>query len=208
MDNTKPMKSTKIYAIIITALFAALTAVFSQISIPIGPVPVNLALLAVFTAAGLLSPGRAVLSQVVYLLLGRRGRPGVLRFPRRVCRACRADGRLYCWVYCCGAYHFPAAQAVRQKNPYGNPIHYCWSCALLRVWYGVVCNQHRNRNIGSADGLRRAFLNRRRRENRRSDAPDSPAEKSGINSAPLCRGAFWHRGFLYPSVTGLSSSFY
>lgn len=73
MDNTKPMKSTKIYAIIITALFAALTAVFSQISIPIGPVPVNLALLAVFTAAGLLSPGRAVLSQVVYLLLGAVG---------------------------------------------------------------------------------------------------------------------------------------
>ncbi len=75
MDNTKPMKSTNIYAIIITALFAALTAVFSQISIPIGPVPVNLALLAVFTAAGLLSPGRAVLSQVVYLLLGAVGVP-------------------------------------------------------------------------------------------------------------------------------------
>ena len=56
-------------------LFAALTAVFSQISIPIGPVPVNLALLAVFTAAGLLSPGRAVLSQVVYLLLGAVGGP-------------------------------------------------------------------------------------------------------------------------------------
>ena len=75
MDNTKPMKNTKTYAIIITALFAALTAAFSQIFIPIGPVPINLALLAVFTAAGLLSPGRAVLSQVIYLLLGAAGVP-------------------------------------------------------------------------------------------------------------------------------------
>ena len=75
MDNTKPMKNTKTYTIIITALFAALTAVFSQISIPIGPVPVNLALLAVFTAGGLLSPGRAVLCQVIYLLLGAVGVP-------------------------------------------------------------------------------------------------------------------------------------
>lgn len=75
MDNTKPMKNTKTYAIIITALFAALTAAFSQIFIPIGPVPINLALLAVFTAAGLLSPGRAVLSQVIFLLLGAAGVP-------------------------------------------------------------------------------------------------------------------------------------
>lgn len=207
MDNTKPMKSTKIYAIIITALFAALTAVFSQISIPIGPVPVNLALLAVFTAAGLLSPGRAVLSQVVYLLLGAVGVPVFSGFRGGFAVLAGPTGG-YIVGYIVAALTIPCCSSGSAKNPYGNPIHYCGPCALLHVRYGMVCNQHRNRNIGSADGLRRAFLNRRRRENRRSDAPDSPSEKSGINSAPLCRGAFWHRGFLYPSVTGLSSSFY
>ena len=37
-----------VYGMVITALFTALTVVCAQISIPIGPVPINLALLAVF----------------------------------------------------------------------------------------------------------------------------------------------------------------
>lgn len=75
MDHTKSIKQTKTYSMIITALFAALTAVFSQIAIPIGPVPVNLALLAVMTAGGLLGMGRAVMSQLIYLLVGAVGVP-------------------------------------------------------------------------------------------------------------------------------------
>lgn len=57
------------------ALFTALMAVFSQISIPIGPVPINLALLAIFTAGGLLSAGQAVCSVLLFLLLGAAGLP-------------------------------------------------------------------------------------------------------------------------------------
>lgn len=45
--------------LIYCALFAALTAVFSQIAIPIEPVPVNLALFSVFVAGGLLARQRA-----------------------------------------------------------------------------------------------------------------------------------------------------
>lgn len=41
-----------VYGMVITALFTALTVVCAQISIPIGPVPINLALLAVFAAGG------------------------------------------------------------------------------------------------------------------------------------------------------------
>lgn len=75
MEHTKSVKSSRTYALVITALFAALTAAFSQISIPIGPVPVNLALLAVCTAGGLLPTGRAVMSQVIFLLVGGAGIP-------------------------------------------------------------------------------------------------------------------------------------
>ena len=39
------------------ALFAALTAVCSQLAIPIQPVPINLALLSVYIAGGLLGGG-------------------------------------------------------------------------------------------------------------------------------------------------------
>lgn len=78
MDNTKSVRNiraTKTYGIIITAFFAALTAVCSQISIPIGPVPINLAWFSVFSAAGLLGLKKGILSQVVYVLLGAVGVP-------------------------------------------------------------------------------------------------------------------------------------
>lgn len=68
-------KVTKTYGLIIVSLFAALTAVFSQISIPIGPVPINLALLAVFSAGAILDMGRAVTSQVIFVLIGAVGVP-------------------------------------------------------------------------------------------------------------------------------------
>lgn len=75
MENTSTIKRGKTYSIVITAMFAALTAVFSQISIPIGPVPINLALLSVFVAGGLLGIKRAVISQLVYVLIGAVGLP-------------------------------------------------------------------------------------------------------------------------------------
>ena len=64
-----------VYGMVITALFTALTVVCAQISIPIGPVSINLALLAVFAAGGCLGPVKAVISQLVYLLAGLAGLP-------------------------------------------------------------------------------------------------------------------------------------
>ncbi|MCI7146465.1 MAG: biotin transporter BioY [Clostridiales bacterium] len=58
-------------------LFAALTAVCSWISIPLGftPVPVNLATLAVFLAGGLLGKKYGSISLIVYTLVGAVGAP-------------------------------------------------------------------------------------------------------------------------------------
>lgn len=67
--NTKKM--------ILCALFAALTAVCSMISIPLPftPVPINLATLSFFLAGGLLGSRYGAVSQVVYVFLGAVGLP-------------------------------------------------------------------------------------------------------------------------------------
>ncbi len=69
------MKKSLTKNLILCALFAALTAVFSQIVVPIGPVPINLATLAVFIAGGLLGAKYGTISQVVFVMLGLIGAP-------------------------------------------------------------------------------------------------------------------------------------
>ena len=63
--------------IVLCALFSALTAILSQISIPLPftPVPINLATLAVCLAGGILGAKWGTISQVVYVLLGAIGLP-------------------------------------------------------------------------------------------------------------------------------------
>lgn len=57
------------------ALFASLTAVGAQISIPIGSVPITLQMFFVFLAGFTLNPFDAFLSMLVYLVLGAVGLP-------------------------------------------------------------------------------------------------------------------------------------
>lgn len=66
-SNTKMM--------IMAAVFAALTAVCSQIQIPLAPVPINLATFAIFITAGLLGKRWGTVSLIVYVLLGAVGLP-------------------------------------------------------------------------------------------------------------------------------------
>lgn len=63
--------------LILCALFAALTAVCSMVSIPLPftPVPINLATLSVFLAGGLLGSKYGSISQLVYVALGTVGLP-------------------------------------------------------------------------------------------------------------------------------------
>lgn len=57
------------------AVFAALVAVFSQMSLLIGPVPHTMQIFAVTLAGVVLGPKRGVLSIVVWELLGAFGLP-------------------------------------------------------------------------------------------------------------------------------------
>ncbi|AFL95894.1 putative biotin biosynthesis protein BioY [Thermococcus cleftensis] len=57
------------------ALFAALTAVGAQISIPIGPVPITLQVLVVLLSGLVLGPRLGFLSQLVYVVMGAVGLP-------------------------------------------------------------------------------------------------------------------------------------
>ena len=57
------------------AIFAALSAVLSPISIPIGAVPINFIHISIFLAAGLLGAKYGTISQVVFVLLGTIGLP-------------------------------------------------------------------------------------------------------------------------------------
>lgn len=59
----------------IIALFAAITAVFAQISIPMAPVPFTLGILGAMLAATAFETKLAVCSQIVYILLGVVGAP-------------------------------------------------------------------------------------------------------------------------------------
>lgn len=66
-----------IRSLILTGLFAAITAVFSLIAIPtpFSPVPITLQLLAVFLSGIILGSKYGSLSQIVYLLVGAVGFP-------------------------------------------------------------------------------------------------------------------------------------
>jgi biotin transport system substrate-specific component len=66
---------TKTGAWVSRAIFTALTAVLSQISVPLWPVPINLALLSVFMSGGLLGASGGAVSQIIFLLLGLVGAP-------------------------------------------------------------------------------------------------------------------------------------
>lgn len=70
MKNTLTPKKT-----IFCAFFAALTAICSQIAIPMIPVPINLAMFSVFIAGAILGPTFGALSQIIYVLLGAIGIP-------------------------------------------------------------------------------------------------------------------------------------
>lgn len=66
---------TKTGQMVLVALMAALLAVVSPFTIPVGPVPVTLATFVVFLTGALLRPLPAMASIAVYLLLGFVGLP-------------------------------------------------------------------------------------------------------------------------------------
>ena len=73
---------SSLYGYLLCAVFAALTAVCSQIMIPLPftPVPINLAYLSVLICGGVLGAKKGVLAMVVYVLLGAVGVPVFVGF--------------------------------------------------------------------------------------------------------------------------------
>lgn len=61
--------------LIVTALFAALTAVGAFIKIPIGPIPITLQIFFIALSGILLGPYLGALSQLIYVVLGLVGLP-------------------------------------------------------------------------------------------------------------------------------------
>ena len=69
------MKKRSSVKIVLCGIFAAFTAICAMISIPFGPVPMNLAHVAIFISAWILGPVWAAASQLIYILLGMIGLP-------------------------------------------------------------------------------------------------------------------------------------
>ena len=65
----------KIRHLVITALFTAAICVMAPFSVPIGPIPITLATLGVYLAAGLLGAKLGTLSVTLYIILGALGVP-------------------------------------------------------------------------------------------------------------------------------------
>lgn len=70
---TKSVISTK--NLILTGMFTAIICVFSQIVIPLQPIPFSLSLLAIYLTGAILKPKYALLSTLAYILLGVFGLP-------------------------------------------------------------------------------------------------------------------------------------
>jgi biotin transport system substrate-specific component len=68
-------KDSRTHRLVLCALFAALLAALSQMAIPIGPVPVNLATFAVFCAGALLGAKYGCLSVLIWMAVGALGVP-------------------------------------------------------------------------------------------------------------------------------------
>lgn len=74
------MRAATTKTLALCAVFAALTAICSQIQIPLAVIPINLALFSVHLCALLMRKQYAALSMLVYLLMGLIGLPVFVGF--------------------------------------------------------------------------------------------------------------------------------
>ena len=68
-------RNKKVLSIILTALFAALSAALSQLAIPVNAVPIVFTQVSIFLAAGLLGWKWGTLSQLLFAVMGAIGLP-------------------------------------------------------------------------------------------------------------------------------------
>ncbi len=129
--------------LIFVALFAAMTALFAQIVIPLpfSPVPVNLALLAPLLAGRLFGLKVAFFSQLLYISLGALGLPVFTAFTGGF-GILLGPGGGYLWGYLvvaflCGQRKFPKNRtAIAEVFLMCLSVLCCYLCGAL--WYSFV----------------------------------------------------------------------
>ncbi len=120
----------------LTALFAALTAVCAQVSVPVpffSSVPFTLQVFAVLASGAVLGARRGFLSQVVYLLLGAAGAPVFARFHGGA-QVLVGPTAGYLWAFPIAAYLAGWGEDA-WTEPAARPAPTMW----LRLAAGLVC---------------------------------------------------------------------
>ena len=135
------MRRTK--KLIFVALFAAMTALFAQIVIPLpfSPVPVNLALLAPLLAGRLFGMKVAFMSQLLYIALGALGLPVFTAFSGGIGVLLGPGGGFLLGylvsAFLCGQRRFP-----KTESTLANAFLMCLSVLLCylcgTLWYAFV----------------------------------------------------------------------
>ncbi len=122
------MKTKKL---ILCGLFAALTAVFSQLAMPLpfSPVSVSFATLAVFVSGGVLGFKYGILSQLIYIFLGIAGAPVFSHFSGGIGHLISAGGGYITgYVLCAGAIGILTDKFCQSR------FHYALACLT-----GLLC---------------------------------------------------------------------
>ncbi|MBR0447910.1 MAG: biotin transporter BioY [Clostridia bacterium] len=126
---------------VITALLAAALCVMAPFAVPLGPVPITLATLGVYLAAGLLDPLRSSTAVGLYLMLGGIGIPVFAGFSGGVQHLTGPTGGFLWGFLLCAAV---SGLLCRYGHPRLTPLWLTVGTLLLyamgTVWYAVSCN--------------------------------------------------------------------
>ena len=97
--NTQTFRKTSTYAMVVTALMAAVTCILAPLSVPIGPVPISLTNFAIYLSLYLLDwkKGTFKLPDLPVARIGRAS--GILRIHRWTGKTGRSDRRIHHRIY-------------------------------------------------------------------------------------------------------------
>jgi biotin transport system substrate-specific component len=119
----------------------AITCVLSPIAVPLpfSPVPVSLGTFAMFLCGGLLSPGAAVMTQIVYLLLGAIGLPVFTGFQGGVGKLLGpTGGYLFSYPLMVLLISYTVGWGAKLKTPALRPVVYAGGmAAAMLVCYAL-----------------------------------------------------------------------
>ena len=131
----------KIKEIVGAALFSAIICITAIITIPIGAVPITLSLFGVFTAAALQKPKCAIVSVLVYIIIGAIGLPVFSGFGSGIGYLMGPTGG-FIFAYPIAAVIISLANFLFKKYYVALPISMAISLAICylfgTVWYAVV----------------------------------------------------------------------